>query len=116
MVAGAAAQVEVVPGRESCPVAFLARLPSVEGPFDDVGEELVARLAAAGDGTYLLVGHPGYDRADMRRFGHQGLAPGQVATDRVRQRLQFLSPRVAEYARDHGVTFARYTDVLTPGP
>jgi len=93
----------------------LDRLPDVERPIDDVGEELVARLAAAGAGDYLLVGHPGYDRADMRRFAHAGLAPGQVAKERVRQRLQFLSPATAEYARDHGVAFVRYDDVLTPG-
>lgn len=88
-------------------------LARVEGAFDDVGDEIVARLDAAAPGTYLLVGHPGYDRADMRRFRHEGLVPGQVAGQRVRERLQFMSPKVAEYARAHGVEFVRYSDVLT---
>jgi len=91
----------------------LQRLPDVEGSYEDVGERLVARLAAAEPGDYLLVGHPGYDRPDMRAFRHAGLDPGQVARDRVRQRLQFQSPKVARYAADHGVEFATYADVLT---
>jgi len=88
-------------------------LPGVEGRFEDVGDEIVARVAAAAPGTYLLVGHPGYDRPDMQAFGHEGQPPGSVARDRVRQRLGFLSPKVADYAAAHAVQFARYTDVLT---
>lgn len=90
-------------------------LPGVEGKHDDVGDEIVARLAAAsaaGLATCCLVGHPGYDRPDMQQMGHTGHAPGQVARERVRQRQQFQSPKVAAYARDHGVEFVRYTDVL----
>jgi hypothetical protein len=90
-------------------------LPAVEGRFDDVGDEIVARLSsasAAGLATCCLVGHPGYDRPDMQRMGHAGHAPGQIARERVRERQQFQSPKVAGYARDHGVEFARYTEVL----
>ena len=87
-------------------------LPAPAGQFADVGDEIIARLEAAESGSYLLVGHPGYDRPDMRRFGHAGLAPGQVAAERVRQRQQFASPKVAAYARENGVEFVRYADVL----
>jgi hypothetical protein len=87
-------------------------LPGVKDKFEDVGDELIARLTAAKDGTYLMVGHPGYDRPDMRRLGHVGLAEGQVARERVRQRLQFQSDKAARYARENGVEFVRYCDVL----
>jgi len=90
-----------------------AGLPVVGGQFADIGDQIVARLRAATGGLYLLVGHPGYDRPDMRAFGHAGLEPGQVARERVRQRLQFMSPKVAEYAAAHGVQFVTYADVLT---
>lgn len=90
----------------------LSPLPRADGAFDDVGDEVVARLRLTRPGAYLLVGHPGYDEPDMRRFRHEGLAPGEVARQRVREREQFTSPKVAEYARANGVAFVRYSDVL----
>lgn len=90
----------------------VGRLPKVSGEFDDPADELTARLAAAGPGAYLVVAHPGLDAADMRRFGHAGLAAGEVARRRDAERRMFISAKVLACCRARGVELARYCDVL----
>jgi hypothetical protein len=87
------------------------RLPNVEGEFADAVERLIARLDAAGPGTYLFVTHPGYDNEEMRRFGHPGLEPGQVARERDWDRRVFVDTRIVEYCAASGVEPVRWTDV-----
>ena len=114
---GVSARLDGLAGHEGLlrPGARIAPLPPLGrevGGAGDPGEALVARLKAAAPGTYLVVGHPGYDEADMRQFRHAGLGAGEVARERDRERRQFTSPAVLEYARAGGVEFVRYTDVL----
>ena len=69
------------------------------------------RLAAAASGTYLFVTHPGYDRPDMRRFRHEGLAEGQVARERDADRRAFTDRRVLDYCAANGVQPIRFTEI-----
>ena len=57
-------------------------LPMVETAGEENVARWIASLAAAPAGTYVLITHPGFDDAEMRRFGHAGLEPGQVARER----------------------------------
>ncbi len=89
------------------PVGHLAR---VEGEFDNPVDALIARLDAADPGTYIIVGHPCYDRVDVRMFGHAGLGESQgVARDW--QRRIFMDPKVVEYCRQNGVEPIRYDEI-----
>jgi hypothetical protein len=69
---------------------------------------LLRRLAAADDGTYLLVGHPAYDDAEMRGFERAGDPPGLVAADRDAQRRLFAAPSVRAYCAERGVEAVRF--------
>ena len=89
----------------------VGRLPDAEGEFADPAERLIARLDAADPGTYLFVTHPGHDDEEMRRFGHPGLAPGQVAREREWDRRVFTDRRIVEYCAANGVEPVRWTDV-----
>ena len=91
-----------------------ARLPDVEGQFDDAAQKLIARLDAAAPGTYLVVGHPGHDDDEMRGLTHRGLEPGRVARERDADRRMFTDPRVLAYCHSHGVEPVRFTDVGSP--
>ncbi|HUT32337.1 MAG TPA: ChbG/HpnK family deacetylase, partial [Planctomycetota bacterium] len=42
------------------------RLPPSPWRYDDRADDLIARLEAAGPGTYLVVAHPGHDTEEMR--------------------------------------------------
>lgn len=90
------------------------RLPPSPWRYDDRADELIARLEAAGPGTYLLVTHPGHDTAEMRRLGHEGLAPGQVALEREGDTRMLTSHKVLDYCGHQGVAPVRFTDVPSP--
>ncbi|MBM4035160.1 MAG: ChbG/HpnK family deacetylase [Planctomycetes bacterium] len=85
-------------------------LPPSPWRFDDRADDLIARLEAAGPGTYLIVAHPGHDTAEMRRLGHAGLAPGQVAREREGDTRMLTADKVLEYCGHHGVAPTRFTD------
>jgi len=89
-------------------------LPPVAGSFDDPADALIARLEAAPPGTWLVVAHPGHDTEEMRRLGHKGLAPGQVAREREGDTRMFTSPKVLAWCQAHGVVPARFTDIAKP--
>jgi hypothetical protein len=89
----------------------LGRLPDVEGEFADVVERLIARLDAAGPGTYLVVGHPCYDTEDARQFHHEGMVPGSEGRNRDWQRRMFMDPRIVACASERDIQPIRYTEV-----
>jgi len=93
------------------PRGVVQYLPAVDGSHENPVQELIARLDAAPPGTYMFVGHPGYDREDMRRFGHGGEEPGRVARERDWQRRVFMDPEIVEYCENNGVEPVRFTDV-----
>jgi predicted glycoside hydrolase/deacetylase ChbG (UPF0249 family) len=85
-------------------------LPRLEGRFADPVEALIARLDAAEPGTYIVVGHPCYDRVDVRMFDHPGLKePQGIARDW--QRRMFMDPRVIDYCRANAVQPIRYDEI-----
>ena len=88
----------------------VSSLPRVEGAFADPVEALIARLDAAKPGTYLLVGHPCYNRVDVRIFDHAGLKES-VGFGRDWQRRIFMDQRVLDYYRKKGVEPIRYDEI-----
>ncbi len=89
------------------PVGHLAR---AEGEFANPVDALIARLDAAEPGTYIIVGHPCYDRADVRMFDHAGLTESQgIARDW--QRRIFMDRKVLDYCRENGVVPIRYDEI-----
>jgi len=89
-------------------------LPQVEGKFADQSDRLIAALDAALPGTYLIVGHPGYDREDMRQFRHPGLEEGQVARERDADRRMFMDRKVLDFCAANGVVPIRFTEIEAP--
>ena len=79
-------------------------LPAVQGEFANSVEEFIAQLEAADPGTYLAVGHPAYDRVDVRMFGEG------IGVSRDWDRRMFTDPRVLGYCTAHGVMPIRYTE------
>ncbi len=88
-------------------------LPRAEGEFDNMVDAFIARLDAAPPGTYLTVGHPGYDAEDMRRFGHGSDTTDRVALERDWQRRMFMDRKVLDYCAANGVEPVRYSDVCS---
>jgi predicted glycoside hydrolase/deacetylase ChbG (UPF0249 family) len=87
-----------------------AHLPRLEGDLANPVDALLARLDAAKPGTYIVVGHPCYDRVDVRMFDHAGLTESQgVARDW--QRRIFRDGKVLDYCRETGVVPIRYTEI-----
>ncbi len=85
-------------------------LPPSPWRYEDRADDLIARLEAAGPGTYLIVAHPGHDTDEVRRLGHAGLASGQVAREREGDTQMLTSHKVLEYCGHHGVAPTRFTD------
>jgi len=88
-------------------------LPPVKGSFSDRADRLIACLRSAPPGIYLVVGHPGYDRPDMRGFIHEGLKEGQVARERDADRRMFMDRKVLDYCAANGVQPIRFTEIGT---
>jgi hypothetical protein len=84
-------------------------LPRAQVDGDPV-EQMIARLQAAGPGTYVVVGHPAYDNAEMRALGHAGYPGDVIGPERDGQRRMFMNPRVIGYCRAHGVLPTRYDE------
>ena len=85
-------------------------LPRLEGEFANPVQALIARLDAAEPGTYVVVGHPCYDRVDVRMFDHAGLKESQgVARDW--QRRIFMDQEILDYCRKKGVVPIRYDEI-----
>lgn len=87
----------------------LSRLPDGQGEFENPVQELIGRLEAAEPGTYLIVGHPGYDNEEMARLGHEGSR--DVGRRRDWQRRIFMDREVIDYCAANGVEPIRFTDL-----
>ena len=74
-------------------------------------EDMLALLEAAPAGTWLVVGHPGYDTEEMRGLRESREEGERVARVRDGQRRMFTDPRVVQYCAEHGVEPIRYTDI-----
>ncbi len=81
------------------------RLPKAEGEHRSSVEALIARLEAAEPGTYLIVGHPTYDRDEVNRMG-----PGQGKA-RDWQRRMFMDREVVDYCNENDILPIRYSDI-----
>lgn len=109
-------------GRElGVPTRFggLSRWPSSPGevPTEDA-EAMVARflahVAAASDGTYLWVTHPGFDRDDMRAFTLPDVPAGRVAREREADRRFWRSSRLREAVTSGAFVPIRYSEIGRP--
>lgn len=72
---------------------------------------LLERLDAVDPGTYLAVGHPGYDDEELREVHGGGRERGEVGRTRATQRRLFTDERVIERVRDGAVEVLRYDEV-----
>jgi predicted glycoside hydrolase/deacetylase ChbG (UPF0249 family) len=92
------------------------RLPDDGGKVQDhdYASRLIARLRLAGPGTYLQVGHPTYNDAEMAEVvmdaGDQSVR-GVVARDRDGQRLQFMREDVLALFRERDIRPIHYSDI-----
>ncbi|MBB6731368.1 ChbG/HpnK family deacetylase [Cohnella zeiphila] len=77
---------------------------------DAAARGLITRLKEAPAGQYLVVGHPGYDEIELRRFGSPDYPSEQVVADRVRERLLFTHPEVLACCKRLGVQLIRYDE------
>jgi hypothetical protein len=105
----------------------LVRKPPVDGlewpepgpdPRDHASR-LLAAVACAGPGTYLVVGHPAFDDDEMARVHGSaelaevgaGMAAGDVGPDRDGQRMMFMRADVVSFCRETGVELLRYDEL-----
>lgn len=88
---------------------FSQRLPRVDAEGDPV-EQLIAQLAAAEPGQYLIVGHPAYDNEEMRQLGHDGYPGDFIGPERDWQRRIFMDERILHACREHAVSAIRYDE------
>lgn len=77
----------------------------------DYVEQMLAALKSAGPGDYLIVGHPGYDDAELRSLGHAGYPGAAVAHNLNWQRLAFADERIVRYCRENGIEPVRYDEI-----
>lgn len=110
-------------GRElGVPTRFggLDRWPSLPGehPTEDA-EAMVTRflalVAAASEGTYLWVTHPGFDRDDMRAFTLPDVPAGRIAREREADRRFWLFPRLREAAAAGAFLPIRFSEAAAIG-
>ncbi len=86
-------------------------VPGWDGPAEHPGTELADVLANVEGGTYLLIGHPATKDEEMQRFIHEGLAKGDVAIQRNRQRRMFMDIEIVDYCENVGIELVRYVNV-----
>ena len=89
------------------------RLPRLDDPPEDPIERVLAQIKAAEPGTYLMVSHPGYYCAEMRRLSHTGTTGDQVAWSRDAQRRRFTDRSILEYVMTHDIHPIRYDEIDT---
>ncbi|AZN38252.1 ChbG/HpnK family deacetylase [Paenibacillus albus] len=71
---------------------------------------LIKRLKQAEPGQYLIVGHPGYDEADMLAFGNADYKSEQIVADRINERLMFMREDVLACVKERGIVPIRYDE------
>ena len=86
------------------------RLPRVEVEGDAV-DRLLASLAAADAGTYLIVNHPACDGPEMRALGHEGWPGDRVAAEREGDRRLWSDPRLLALVDSGEVEVVRFDQV-----
>ena len=88
----------------------VSRLSEEDWPTTEA--ELIDALESADSGTYLVVGHPGYENSETRRIagGRQDRDPGEWAAVMERQREMLAGQSIVEYCAEHDVQPIRYTD------
>jgi chitin disaccharide deacetylase len=85
-------------------IAVLA--PTAPGP--DPGRTLLDQLHARPAGTYVLITHPGYDDAELRRVHERTGQPGAVAAARDAERRALISPEAHQLTSE--LELVRYGD------
>lgn len=100
--------------------AFCAREGLVDGTrvshlpewtLDTGPEWLLDQLDGLPSGTYLVVGHPAYDDAEMRDVVGMGRSEGELGAARADQRRTFTDERVSAYVHDNDVELLRYDEL-----
>jgi hypothetical protein len=112
-VRGLGDQLKELCQRESLIFAdVLPGLPPLEQPLDNAIDDLIARLRAAPEGTYVYVTHPTYDDEETRAITGMGNRPGQIARDRDVDRRLWLDEGVRDACAEFDVEVVRYSQVF----
>ena len=87
------------------------RLPESDGAkaLDPVSR-FAAGVRAAGAGTYLVLGHPAYEDAEMQGIIQSGEIQPGIAAQRNLQRLLFLSDEVKQAFAETNAVAVRYSE------
>ena len=94
-------------------VRGLPEAPTPASPgADQHVDDLIARLAASPPGTFMALGHPCYDDAEMALVHGAGASAGEVGRDRDGQRRMFLDPRVRAAFAKHDVAAITYAEAV----
>ena len=72
--------------------------------------DVMNALKTAADGEYLIVGHLGYDDAEIRNLGHPGYWGEAVAHNLNWERLAYVDPRIVKFVKESGVQPIRYDE------
>ncbi len=84
---------------------------TVEETAGSQATRVAEQLRGLEPGANALVGHPCYDTRDARTITGMGFEPGEVATDRDRQRRLFVDPDITDAIRRVGAVPIRYTEI-----
>jgi len=95
----------LVNGDRACPP--LPRDP--KGPLSADG--IRHGLEVAAPGTYLVVGHPGNDDAEMRALGHEGYPGERVAAERDGDRRALSDGELIAWCRDNAIVPLRFDEL-----
>ena len=87
-------------------------LPQAEGAEGSHADRALARIEAAPEGAWVMVGHPCRDDDEMKRFAFvTPHAENDVGKDRAGQAEIFTDPRILAAVEARGIVPACYTDV-----
>ncbi|MEI6519944.1 MAG: ChbG/HpnK family deacetylase [bacterium] len=91
----------------------LKGLPNVDGEFATPGDKLIARLKAAGDGTYKMVTHLGLNNDDMNKIRFKNGQAGKIAAERAEETALVTDEKVVQYCRESNIELIKYTDLTS---
>ncbi len=76
----------------------------------DYVADVMSALKTASEGEYLIVGHLGYNDAEIQNLGHPGYPGTSVAHNLNWERLAYVDPRMVKFVKQGGAQPIRYDE------